>query len=123
MAQADALEAMLARHGRHLDRAVLVDVPDAVVEQRNSGRRMCKKCQRTYHIEFHPPQVDNVCDFDQGELIQRPDDRIEKIRARLQAYHREPMIEYYEKKGMLRRVDGIGALDDVFERLVAAVDS
>jgi adenylate kinase len=122
-AQADALEGMLARHGRKLDRAVLVDVPDAEVERRNSGRRMCVKCQRTYHLEFHPPKVANVCDFDQGELIQRPDDKLDKIRARLQAYHREPMVAYYEGKGVLHRVDGIGEFDQIFDRLVAAVDA
>lgn len=121
-AQADALGAMLARYGRKLGGAVLVDVPDEEVVRRNSGRRMCRKCQHTYHIEFHPPKVDMLCDIDQSELIQRPDDHPDKIRARLQAYHREPMPEYYENKGMLRRVNGIGPLDEVFKRLVAAVE-
>ncbi len=121
-AQADALEAMLARYGRQVDRAVLVDVPDAEVERRNSGRRMCAKCQRTYHVEFNPPKVAGVCDVDGGELVQRPDDRIEKIRARLAAYHREPVQDYYDRKGMLKRVDGLGGLDDIFARLVAAVE-
>jgi adenylate kinase len=123
VAQAEALDAMLARHGRKLDRAVLVDVPDGVVEERNAGRRICTKCQHTYHLIFHPPKVDGVCDLDGSPLMQRPDDKLEKIRARLEVYHREPMIPYYEKKGMLHRVDGVGALDEVFERLVAAVDA
>jgi adenylate kinase len=123
VAQVDALEAMLARHGRRLAGAFLVDVPDAEVERRNSGRRMCVKCQRTYHLEFNPPRVPNLCDFDGGELIQRPDDRIEKIRARLAAYHREPVADSYARKGMLTRIDGIGSLDEVFARLVAAVEA
>ena len=122
-AQADALDSMLARYGRKLDKAVLVDVPDDEVVRRNSGRRMCRKCQHTYHLEFHPPKVDMICDIDGSELIQRPDDRPDKIRARLVAYHAEPMPEYYEKKGMLRRVDGVGPLEDVFQRLIAAVDA
>jgi adenylate kinase len=84
---------------------------------------MCSRCQRTYHIEFAPPKVDGVCDFDGGELIQRADDRPEKIQARLAAYHREPMVEYYEGKKMLRRVEGVGPLDEVFERLATAVDA
>jgi len=122
-AQADALGAMLARYGRKLSGAVLVDVPDDEVVRRNSGRRMCKLCQHTYHLEFHPPKVDMICDVDGSELIQRPDDHPDKIRARLRAYHAEPMPEYYAEKGMLKRVDGIGPLDQVFERLVAAVDA
>lgn len=122
-AQAEALEKMLARFGRKIDRAVLVDVPDAEVVRRNSGRRMCQTCQRTYHVEFAPPKVADVCDFDGGTLIQRADDKPEKIQARLDAYHREPMVEYYEGKNMLRRVEGVGALDDVFERLATAVDA
>jgi adenylate kinase len=122
-AQAEALERMLARFGRRIDRAVLVDVADSEVVRRNSGRRMCGTCQRTYHVEFAPPKVDGVCDFDGGELIQRADDKPEKIQARLDAYHREPMVEYYENKNMLRRVEGVGPLDDVFERLARAVDA
>jgi adenylate kinase len=123
VAQAEALEAMLSRFGRKIDRAVLVDVSDAEVVRRNSGRRMCGKCQRTYHVEFAPPKAEGICDFDAGELIQRADDKPEKIQARLDAYHREPMVEYYQGKNMLRRVEGVGALDDVFERLARAVDA
>src|SRR5262245_46232569 len=117
VAQAEALEKMLARYGRKIDRAVLVHVSDEEVVRRNSGRRMCSKCQRTYHVEFARPAVEGVCDVDGGELVQRADDRPEKIRARLEAYHREPMVEYYEGKRMLRRVEGVGGLDEVFERL------
>jgi adenylate kinase len=123
VAQARALDTMLERLGRKLQGAVLVDVSDDEVVRRNSGRRMCSTCQRTYHIEFAPPRVEGVCDVDGGELIQRADDRPEKIRARLEAYHREPVVEYYEGRGLLKRVDGIGALDEVFERLTRAVDA
>jgi adenylate kinase len=122
-AQADALDVMLARYGRKLDRVILVDVADDEVVRRNAGRRICKICQRPYHIEFAPPRVAGVCDIDGGELIQRPDDHPEKIQARLQAYHRERMVEYYDAKGALRRIDGIGPMDQVFERLVGAVDA
>jgi adenylate kinase len=123
VAQAEALDAMLTRHGRHVDRAVLMYVPDDEVVRRNSGRRMCSKCQRTYHVEFSPPKVADVCDACGGELIQRADDRPEKIRARLEVYHREaPLVGYYEGKKLLRRVDGIGLLDDVYDRLARAVD-
>jgi len=121
--QADSLSGMLARHGRKIDRAILVDVPDAEVERRIVGRRICKSCQTPYHIEFKPPKVAGVCDLDQGELIQRPDDSVEKVRTRLGAYHAERMVEYYDAKGILTRVDGLGAFDQVFSRLVAAVDA
>jgi adenylate kinase len=122
VAQAQALDAMLARLGRRLESAVLVEVSDDEVVRRNSGRRMCARCQRTFHVEFAPPRTEGVCDACGGELVQRPDDRPEKILARLQAYHREPVAAYYEERGLLRRVDGVGALDEVFERLTRTVD-
>ena len=123
VAQARALEDMLDRHGRKLQGAILVDVSDDEVVRRNSGRRTCTKCQRTYHVEFAPPKVVDVCDVCGGELVQRPDDRPEKIQTRLDAYHREPVADYFENRGMLKRVDGVGAQDDIFARLTQAVDA
>jgi adenylate kinase len=94
------------------------------VVRRNSGRRMCSVCQTTYHVEFNPPKVAGVCDREGAELIQRPDDRVEKIQARLTAYHREaPVIDFYDRAGILKRVDGVGSLDEVHARLVAAVEA
>jgi adenylate kinase len=122
-AQADALNALLAKHGRQIDRAILVDVSDDEVVRRNSGRRTCSRCQRTYHVEFAPPKVEGVCDACGGELVWRADDRPEKIRTRLGAYHAERMVDYYQGKKLLRRVDGIGAQAEVFERLARAVDA
>jgi adenylate kinase len=121
--QAESLDQLLAGRGRKLARVILVDVPDVEVVRRNSGRRMCVKCQHTFHLEFAPPKVAGVCDFDGSELIQRADDRSEKIQARLDAYHRDtaPLIGYYDTKGLLRRVDGVGAQDDVFARLASAL--
>jgi adenylate kinase len=124
VAQAEALDHMLAGHGRRIERAVLMDVPDAEVERRNSGRRMCPICQRTYHIQSNPPKVVGHCDVEGAELVTRPDDRLEKIRARLEAYHREaPVIGFYEAKGVLGRVNGVGDLDEITARLVAAVEA
>ncbi|HKA89124.1 MAG TPA: adenylate kinase [Haliangiales bacterium] len=123
--QADALDKLLAARGRKLSATVLMDVPDAEVVRRNSGRRTCVKCQHTYHLEFAPPKVAGTCDFDGSELIQRPDDRPEKIQARLDAYHRDtaPLIDYYDRKGLLRRVDGVGPQDEVFARLASALEA
>jgi adenylate kinase len=124
VAQAEALDRMLAALGRRVDRAVMVEVPDAEVERRNTGRRTCSRCQRTYHVELSPPRQAGVCDACGGELVQRPDDMPEKVRARLAAYHRDtaPVVSYYEGKGLLRRVSGVGPQDEVFERLAGEAD-
>ena len=121
--QAEALDRLLAERGRKLHQVVLLDVPDAEVIRRNSGRRMCIKCQHTYHIEFAPPKVPGTCDLDGSELIQRPDDQPEKIQIRLDAYRREtePLIGYYEAKGLLRRVNGVGSQDEVAAGLAEAL--
>lgn len=124
VAQAEALDRMLAEMNRRIDRVLIMDVPDEEVVTRNSGRRMCTKCQRTYHVKFSPPRKEGVCDLDGADLILRPDDHPDKIRARLANYHRDtaPVVGYYEKKGLTRQVEGVGGLDEVFERLANAVD-
>ncbi|MEO7271098.1 MAG: adenylate kinase, partial [Vicinamibacterales bacterium] len=103
---------------------VVILVSDEEVTRRNVGRRTCLKCGRTYHVEFTPPRVSNICDACGSELIQRADDREEKVRARLEAYHRDTaaVVPYYENKGLVRRVDGVGPLDEVFARLANAID-
>jgi adenylate kinase len=125
VAQAEALDRMLAGHGRKIDRAVMVEVPDAEVERRNTGRRWCPTCQRTYHIEFSPPKTPDVCDVEGTALVQRADDALDKVRARLVAYHRDtaPVVGYYRDKGLLRTVSGVGELDAVSERLAQAVEA
>jgi adenylate kinase len=122
--QAEALDALLGKNGRKIDRCVLVEVADEEVVRRNSGRRTCLKCGATYHVELAPPKNPGRCDSCGSEIVQRTDDREEKIRARLEAYHRDTaaVVPYYEKQGLVRRVDGIGAMDDVFARLVNAID-
>ena len=122
--QAQALDALLARSGRKIDRVVVMDVADEEVVRRNVGRRTCLKCGRTYHTELAPPKVNGRCDECASELVQRTDDREEKVRARLEAFHRDTaaVVPYYENKGLVRRVDGVGPLDDVFARLANAID-
>ena len=85
VAQAAALDELLGAVKRRIDRAVMVHVPDEEVVKRNSGRRTCPKCQRTYHLEYSPPKRPGLCDLDSAELVQRPDDLPEKIAARLAA--------------------------------------
>ncbi|MBI4508533.1 MAG: adenylate kinase [Deltaproteobacteria bacterium] len=123
--QAQALGELLSDLGRCIDRVVMVMVPDDEVVHRNVGRRMCESCQRTYHLEFSPPKARGLCDACGGKLVQRPDDAEEKVRARLEAYHRDtsPVVDFYDARRLVCRVDGRGALDEVFGRLVAAIES
>ena len=104
LGQADALEDA----GISVDKVVLIDVPDETIERRMVGRRTCSRCSHTYHVEHNPPEVEGVCDICGGELIIRKDDLPETVKNRLSVYHREtePLIRYYEDKGMLVRVDG-----------------
>lgn len=123
-AQAEALDKLLLSMGRKLDRVILVDVPDAEVVRRNVGRRTCPKCGRTYHVELAPPRQAGACDVDGAALEQRPDDMLDKVTARLEAYHRSTaqVMGYYDKQGLTARISGVGAQDDVFARLVALID-
>ena len=123
-AQADALLAMLERNGRHIDHVILLDVPEDVLVKRLSGRRSCPECGKPYHVEFNPPKKDNVCDECGVELVWREDDRPESVKERLAVYTKQtaPLISYFENKGLLRRIDGQGSVDDVFERVVAVLE-
>ncbi|RMH39321.1 MAG: adenylate kinase [Deltaproteobacteria bacterium] len=123
VAQAEALDAMLARRGKRVDAVLAIDVPDDEVVRRNAGRRSCPVCGATYHVEFKPPRSPGVCDADGTALVQREDDKPDRIRARLEAYHRQtaPVLGYYEPKGIVRSIDGVGDIDAVFDRLVAAI--
>ena len=88
---------------------MLVDVPDEEVIRRISGRRLCVKDQQhVYHVEFDPPKHEGKCDFDGARLVRREDDEPEKVAHRLEVYHEqtEPVIGYYEERGLLRRFDG-----------------
>ncbi|PZN09417.1 MULTISPECIES: adenylate kinase [Thermaerobacter] len=106
VAQAEGLEAVLAELGVGLDGVLYFDVPDAVVVERLSGRRVCPACGATYHVRFDPPQVEGRCDRCGAELVQRPDDREETVRQRLEVYRRQtqPLVDYYRDAGLLHTV-------------------
>jgi adenylate kinase len=106
--QAAALGAALDAQGRGLTAVLLIDAPDELVVRRISGRRICKKEGHVYHVDFDPPKYPDRCDRDGSELEQRDDDREETVRRRLEVYHdqTEPLIAYYEERGLLRHVDG-----------------
>jgi adenylate kinase len=107
-AQAEILERLAGEQG-HALLAVLVDVPFYILERRVTGRRSCPVCGEIYNVYFKPPKSDEVCDFHPGtKLARRTDDNAETIKARLSTYEREtqPLLDYYERTGRLRRVDG-----------------
>lgn len=115
--QAAALDKFLASN---VDLVVLdLEVPDEVIVKRAEGRLTCKSCGSVYNRYFTPPVKEGVCDKCGGELIQRPDDKAEVVQERLRVYREQtfPLVEYYTKKGVLKRVDGTQSPDAVFEAL------
>ncbi len=122
-AQAEALTAALAAQGRRMEAALLIEVPDAAILERMTGRRICRQCQAPYHIKFNPPAHAGICDRCGGELYQRDDDREETVRKRLEVYRAQtlPLVAYYRAQGVLQEVDGLGGLDEVTARLLAAL--
>jgi adenylate kinase len=122
VAQADALGAAIAEMGRRLTAALLVAAADDEVVRRLSGRRQCKQ-GHVYHVEFDPPKQDGICDQDGTELFQRDDDRPEIVQRRLVAYHdaTEPLVEYYDERGLLRRFDGSLPPTEVHDHIRAAL--
>ncbi len=124
VAQAEALDQMLPTNGDPgIDHVVSFEVPHADLIRRLSGRRSCPACQAVYHLEHAPPKREGRCDTCGGALVQRDDDKPDTVEARLTVYERQtrPLIEYYEKRGLLRRVDASASIDRVYERLRAAV--
>jgi adenylate kinase len=121
--QAEALEARMGELGRELTAAVLFDVSDDEVVRRLGGRRTCVKNGHVFHVEFDPPKNEGVCDVCGARLEIRDDDKPEVIRHRLEQYHEktEPLISYYEGRGLLKRVDGALPPDDVGDRIRALI--
>jgi adenylate kinase len=121
--QAEMLEKALAERGRSLTAAILIDAPDDEVIRRLSGRRTCVKGGHVYHVEFDPPKNEGVCDQDGSRLIQRDDDKPETIKKRLAVYHEqtEPLIEWYDERGLLRRFDGVRTPEEVHSHIRATL--
>ncbi len=119
--QAEALDNALNAVGEKVDYAINVEVPDANIVTRMSGRRACVGCGATYHIVYNPARTENICDRCGKELILRDDDKPETVQKRLAVYHEQtqPLISYYEKKGVLKEVDGTVDMKDVFGAIVA----
>jgi len=121
--QAKALDEQLSQLRRRVTAALLIDVPDEEVVRRLSGRRVCVKAGHNYHVEFDPPKHDGVCDQDGSRLVQRDDDKPDVIERRLQVYHdqTEPLIDYYDAQGLMRRIDGTRDQSEVHDHIRAVI--
>jgi adenylate kinase len=118
--QAEALDEMLTEQDRSLTRVVVMDVPDAEIVERISGRRTCANCGATFHVQFSPPEKEGVCDVCGAvQLHQREDDREEKVRTRLDAYRDQTaaVIPYYAAQGLVGTIDGNQAPEQVTEAI------
>lgn len=123
IAQAEAFDAFLNSNNIKLDAALNVDVDASILIRRMVGRRVCKTCGATYHVEFNPSKVEGVCDNCGSPLIQRPDDTEETAVSRLNTYDAQtaPLLDFYAKKSLLKTVNGDQPLDKVFDDIKAVL--
>lgn len=122
--QAEALDKLLNDIKMPIDSALSVDVPKDDLMKRLTGRRTCKNCQQMYNVYYSPPKKDALCDKCGGELFQRGDDKEETIKKRLDVYDAQtaPLIDYYNKKGILKSVMGVGNIDEIFNKVCALLE-
>lgn len=125
LAQAEQLDEFLKQTGIELTKVVNIEVDKELLVTRAVGRRICKSCGATFHIEFNPPKEADVCDICQGELYQRADDNEETVSKRIQVYLDEtkPLVEYYSKQGVVATIDGDQAIDKVFNDISNSLGS
>lgn len=125
VAQADALNAELEEMSISLDRVINIDVPSAELIKRAVGRRICRQCGATYHVELNKPEKEGICDSCEGELYQRDDDKEETVSKRIEVYtdQTQPLIDYYKKKGILIDIDGLQSIEKVFSDIVGKLES
>ena len=125
VSQAVQLDAFLKNNGTALDKGINIEVDKQKLVARAVGRRICKSCGATYHIEFHPSKEEGVCDICKGALYQRADDNEETVSKRIQVYLDEtkPLADYYSKVGIIADIDGQQSIDKVFNDIVSALES
>lgn len=118
-AQLKKFEPYLRQKGEKIDRVFYLDISPETSVKRLSSRRVCEKCQEVYNIATDPPQRQGVCDRCQGKLVRRADDEPEVIKKRLEEYREQtlPMVDYFEKQGMLEKIDGEPKIEVVFEEI------
>jgi len=121
--QAELLVSWSKRVKRKLDSVVALEVADAHLLPRLTGRRTCLNCGGTYHVEYNPTAQDGVCDRCGGEVVQRSDDTAETVQKRLSTYHDQtaPVLDYFDDLGLVTRIDGVGKIREITERLRLAI--
>lgn len=122
--QAEVLDKELAKMGTKLDAVINIFLDVQLLIERAVGRRLCKNCGATYHIKFHPPKQDGICDICGGELYQRDDDKEETVKKRIEVYltQTKPLIEYYKDKDILVNIDGAQSIEDTFKEIINALE-
>lgn len=122
--QAEALDKLLDELGQKLDTVLVLEVPNEELLKRLTARRVCKVCGKSYHLIYNPPKVGGICDLDGGELYQRDDDKEEPILNRLKVYDAQtkPLIDYYTKKDLVDKIDGVGEIDSIYEQIKFVLD-
>ena len=124
-AQAKALDQMLAKIGKKLDRVVEMEVDEKALTERIVGRFTCAKCGTGYHDKFKRPKVEGVCDVcGSSQFVRRKDDNAETMKTRMAAYRAqtEPLLPYYAARRVLRKVDGMASMDEVFRQISAVLE-
>jgi adenylate kinase len=124
IAQAESLEKSLKGMGRSLNVVLNIEVEDEEIIRRLTGRRICERCGRIFHLLFDPSKKRGVCEVCGGDLYQRVDDTEETVRRRLEVYKEQtaPLIDFYERRGLLRNVQGEKSAADVFEHIRGALE-
>ena len=121
--QAEALGGAVGEQGKTIDKVIYIKVPEEELIKRLSGRWLCRQCQAVYNTVNSPPRIEGKCDKCGGELYQRPDDKPETVKKRLDVYFAEtaPLIDYYRRQGTLMTIEGEGSVEEVTRRIVAAL--
>ena len=124
VAQAVALDAFLEKRDSAIDKVVVLTVPETLIVERIVGRRSCGACGAGFHVEFKPPITAGLCDSCGSELGQRTDDTEEKVRVRLDEYAHStaPVAAHYQQRGIVREIDGVGGMHEVYGRLKEALE-
>lgn len=123
--QAEAFQAILTKIGKSVDHVINIEVDPEELVRRLTGRRTCNNCGGMFHILFHPPKKEGVCDRCGGTLYRREDDGEETIRTRLKEYEKQtaPLIQYYQNKKLLRSIRGVGGQNQIFEQIIRVLDA
>lgn len=121
--QAKTLDALLEKLGLTLDKVLYFNIPLPLLEERLTGRRVSSTTGKEYHVKFHPPKLDGVCDLDGAPLIQRPDDQPDKVKFRLEVFQKEtvPVVEHYKKKGLVAVIESAKTIPEVQGQIMQAL--